>query len=163
MFNKLPSAVTKQDLIRAGEEAIIAMYNGKGTLDSLRYHTFCKKLLVSNKVLEAKPLPPTSAAAKYHTMRVYCQVFEWKRENVNPLEWDWKNYEGRLVLIKTKLDAAAKELLQIIRCSCKTGCTSKRYSGKKHEIPCITACKECKKGVGCDNRQHLDKRDNIMF
>ena len=41
--NKLPSAVIKQDIIRAGEEAIIAMYNGKGTLDSLTYQTFCKK------------------------------------------------------------------------------------------------------------------------
>ena len=77
-------------------------------------------------------------------------MLEWKGENFNPLEWDWKNNEGRLVLIKTELDAAAKELLHIIRCSCKTGCTSKRYSGKKHEIPCITACKECK-DVGCEN------------
>ena len=43
VFNKLPSAVTKQDIIRAGEEAIIDMYTGKGTLNSLRYQTFCKK------------------------------------------------------------------------------------------------------------------------
>ena len=159
----MPSAITKQDLIKAGGEVIIAMYNGKGTLDSLRYQAFCKKLLVSNRVLEAKPLPPTSATAKYHIMRIYCQVFEWKGENGNPLEWDLKNYEGRLVLIQTELDAAAKELLQIIQCPCKTGCTSKRYSGKKHEIPCLTDCKECK-GVGCENGQHLDKSDNnIMF
>ena len=43
VFNKLPSAVTKQDVIRAGEEAIIDMYTGKGTLNSLRYQTFRKK------------------------------------------------------------------------------------------------------------------------
>ena len=43
VLNKLPNAVTKQDIIKAGEEAIITMYNGKGTLDSLRYQTFCKK------------------------------------------------------------------------------------------------------------------------
>ena len=42
VLNKLPSAVMKQD-IRAGEEAIIAMHNGKDTLDNLRYQTFCKK------------------------------------------------------------------------------------------------------------------------
>ena len=86
VLNKLPNIVTKQDIIKAGEEAIIAMYNGKGTLNSLRYQTFCKKVLVSNKVLEAKTLPPTSAAAKYHTMRVYCQVLEWEGETVYPLE-----------------------------------------------------------------------------
>ena len=76
VLNTLPSAVTKQDIIRAGEEAIIDMYTGKGTLNSLRYQTFCKKVLVNNNVLEAKSLPPTSAAAKYHTMRIYCQVLE---------------------------------------------------------------------------------------
>ena len=86
VLNKLPSAVTKQDIIRAGEEAIIAMYNGKGTLDSLTHQTICKKVLISNKVLEAKSLPPSSAAAKYHTMRVYYQVLEWKGETVDPLE-----------------------------------------------------------------------------
>ena len=80
VLNKFPGAINRQDLIRAGEEVIIVMYNGKGILDSLRYQTFCKKLLESNKVLEAKPLPPTSAAVKYHTMRVYCQVLEWKGE-----------------------------------------------------------------------------------
>ena len=71
----------RKDIIRAGEEAIIDMYTGKGTLSSLRYQTFCKKVLVNNKVLEARSLPPTSAAAKYHTMRVYCQVLERKGEN----------------------------------------------------------------------------------
>ena len=130
VLNKLPRAVTKREIIRAGEEAIIAMYNGKGTLDSLRYQTFCKKVLISNKVLKAKSLPPTSAAAKYHTMRAYYQVLEWKGETVDPLEEGWKNHEGRLVPIKTDLDAASKE--QIIQCSCKTGCASKRCSCKKH-------------------------------
>ena len=62
VLNKLSNAVTKQDIIKAGEEAIIAMYNEKGTLDSLRYQKFCKKVLISNKVLEAKSLPPTFAA-----------------------------------------------------------------------------------------------------
>ena len=60
VLNKLPSAVTKQDIIRTGEEAIMPMYNGKGTLYSLTYQTICKKVLISN---EAKSLQPSSAAA----------------------------------------------------------------------------------------------------
>ena len=48
VLNKLPSAVTKQDIIRAGEEAIIDMCTEKGTLNSLRYQTFCKKYLKQN-------------------------------------------------------------------------------------------------------------------
>ena len=65
--------------------------------------------------------------------------------------------------IKTVLDAAPKELLQIIQCSCKTGCASKRCSCKKHGILSTTACKECK-AVGCESGQHLDQDDNnIIF
>ena len=92
-------------------------------------------------------------------MRVYCQVLEWKGETVDPLEWGWKNHEGRLVPIPTNLDAAPKELLQIIRCSCKTGFASKRCTCKKHGIPCTTACKKCK-GAGRVNGQHLDPSDS---
>ena len=65
---------------------------------TVRYQQFGKKLLVSNKVLEAKSLPPTSAAAKYHTMRVYCQGLEWKGENVNPLEWTGRTMKEGLYL-----------------------------------------------------------------
>ena len=75
-----------QEIIRVGEDSIIDMYTGKGTLNSLRYQSFCKKVLVNTKVLEAKSLSPTSAAAKYHTVRVCCQVLEWKGETVDPLE-----------------------------------------------------------------------------
>ena len=80
VLNKFPCAVTEQDITRAGEDAIIAMYNGKGTLDSLTYQTFCKKVLISNKVLEAKSLPPSSAAAKYHTMRFITKCLNGKEK-----------------------------------------------------------------------------------
>ena len=65
MLNKLPRAIMTHAITRAGKEAIVTMHNRKGTLNSLGYKTFCKNVLVSNKVLEAKSLPPTSAAAKY--------------------------------------------------------------------------------------------------
>ena len=48
-------------------------------------------------------------------------MLAWKREIVDPLKWSWKNHKARLVPIETDLDAASKELLQIIWCSCKTG------------------------------------------
>ena len=65
VLNKLPSAIMTHAITRAGKEAIDTMYNQKGTLNSLGYKTFCKNVLVSNKVLEVKSLPPTSTAAKY--------------------------------------------------------------------------------------------------
>ena len=43
VLNKLPSAIMTHAITRAGKEAIVTMYNRKGTLNSLGYKTFCKK------------------------------------------------------------------------------------------------------------------------
>jgi len=102
------------------------------------------------KHCDPKVLPPTSAAAKYHSLRVYCQILEWKCIPVDPSEWGWKVYENRYIPIQTDLNAAQKELLEINRCNCKTGCVSKKCSCKKHGLRCSPACAQCK-GGGCEN------------
>ena len=65
-------SASTHDVIDAGEKALALVYNGMltETLDSLRHKRFCEK------VSQVKPqsLPPTSAAAKYHSLRVYLQV-----------------------------------------------------------------------------------------
>jgi len=66
------------DEVDAGEKALILVYNGKltDTLYSFRHKRFCEK--VATKTSHAKPqsLPPTSAAAKYQSLRVYLQVLK---------------------------------------------------------------------------------------
>ena len=54
-------------------------YNGDSgdDLDALRYKRFQEKVVKSIKYVDTKDLPPTSASAKFHCLRVYYQVQEW--------------------------------------------------------------------------------------
>ena len=59
--------MTKKDVIRAGEKAILCLYKADPdkSLEDARLH-------------DPKDLPPTSDVCKYHSMWVYLQVQEWK-------------------------------------------------------------------------------------
>jgi hypothetical protein len=64
------------------------------TLNSLRYERFCKKVAYSSTShVQLQSLPPTSDAAKYHRLRVYCQIQQWKGsgDDISPTEWGWSN------------------------------------------------------------------------
>ena len=60
--------------VKAGEQALIRLNNGsaKDNFDSLRYERYSEKVKKSSKPVKATCiLPPTSAAARYHSPRVY--------------------------------------------------------------------------------------------
>ena len=63
---------------------------------------------------------------------------------------DGKKVMRGLIPVQTDLPPAPQELLQVIRCSCKTDCSSLRCTCKKHDIECSVACSNCK-GSGCAN------------
>ena len=69
MYSQLPP---KMSLLQ-GNECWSAFYNGKNgeNLDSLRYKQFCQKIATNTIHVQLQTLPPTSAAAKYHSLRVY--------------------------------------------------------------------------------------------
>jgi len=83
--------VVKQDIIKAGEKALLCLYGGtrEEGLDILQYRQFSYKLSKSTSHVEAHNLPPTSSTAKYHSLRVYYQVMEWKgmAADMKPEEW----------------------------------------------------------------------------
>ena len=60
---------TQTQIDHAGEAAFVVMYNGKksDTLDGLRYKKYCDKVATSLTQVDPKTLPPTSAAAKFHS------------------------------------------------------------------------------------------------
>ena len=62
-----------EDIIKAGERALIEVYGGKvsDSLEALRYRRFCKKTAKSTTAVEVKSLPPTSSTAKFHFLRLY--------------------------------------------------------------------------------------------
>ena len=80
VFNS-PSTV--DDIVVAGENALVTLYGRKSgeKLDCMRYQCYCEKLATNSSQMQPQNLPPTSAAARHHSLRVYLQVTQWKGEN----------------------------------------------------------------------------------
>ena len=76
MFESLP--VSKDEIVKAGEQVIVCLYNGNpgGGLDGLLFCRYCEKVSTSTFQIQPQSLPPTSAAASYHSMRVYQQIIQ---------------------------------------------------------------------------------------
>ena len=102
-------------------------------LDNLRCQRFTEKVLKSLKVVERQTLPPTPAAAKFHSLRVYIQVNEWKGNQL----------------------PAPDYLTEVIRCNGETVCNTLRCNCRKHSIDCSSICGDCK-GKCCDNSVPLE-------
>ena len=87
------SNATQVQIDKAGKVAFVVMYNGKksDSLDGLRYKKYCDKVATSLTQVDPKLLPPTSAAAKFHSRRVFLQVNQWKDPQCDLLaeEWGW--------------------------------------------------------------------------
>ena len=66
----------QEDTVKVGEEALLCVYNGsaRDDPDSLRYERYSEKVKKFSNAVEAYTLPPTSAATRYHSLRVYSQV-----------------------------------------------------------------------------------------
>ena len=137
-----------------GCQAMAVIYGGKTTdsLASLRYRTFSKKVVSSQSFVTPERLPPTAAATKYHSMRVYYQVMVWigQDNDMDACDWGWKLEGGQLVPIESDMNAAPDNLLKMIHCNCTTACSSQRCSCRGYSMPCTPACGPCQLDT-CDN------------
>ncbi len=151
------------DVTAAGEKALLTIYKGKPSdaLDSLRYKRFCEKVASKSSYVQPQSLPPISAATKYHSLRVYLQVQEWRggADGLLPSEWGWQECEGGFLPRQTDQAPAPEKLLQVIRCNCESDCSSLRCTSKKHGIECTPACGNCN-GSGCSNVLHSTREDD---
>ena len=149
---------SNEDIVQSGEVALVLLYGGSEDerLDALRYKRFRENVASSTKYVEDRSLPPTSAAAKFHSPRVYYQVQEWRglASDMDPEQWGWKNSSGQLLPIKTDMPPAPMELLRLFRCNCKTGCDTSRCTCRNHGLECSLACGECK-GLQCSNSSNF--------
>ena len=150
---------------KAGERAFVKLYGGKpsDSLDLLRLVSYDQKVARNKtKGVQAKDLPPTSASAKYHSLRVFFQIQEWATLggiDLNPNNWGWQLCDGMFIPIMTDLPPAPDYLLRIITCSCKTNCSSRRCTCRKHGLTCTSACGECR-GLSCLNAHLLYDMDS---
>ena len=146
VFNQIGQA--KEDIIVAGERALVSLYGGakEEGLDILRYRRFCDKISKCTSLVEPRTLPPTSAAAMYHSLRVYYHVMYWKGkgDSMKPGKWGWHIVDGKCLPMQTDKPAAPAELLDIISCSCKKVCDTKSCTRRQHGLQCSDVCTECR-------------------
>ena len=126
---------------------------------SLRHQRFREKVASSATLVHPQALPPMSGVAKYHSMRVYLQVQEWKGSADGLLPTEWELCGEGFVPLQTALAPAPGNLLRIIRCSCLTDCSTLRCTCKKHNIECTPACGNCR-GSGCTNSLQMSCDDD---
>ena len=126
------STFEKKDILEAGEFFLLILLGAKheSTLDELRSRKYYEKISGSTRqAVKAEGLGPTSDAAQQHILRMYHQVQEWRGDTVlDPLSWGWKITEQRMMPIEMTKHISQAELLKIIKCGCKTGCTRKSCS-----------------------------------
>ena len=75
----ISQGANKDDIISAGETALVCMYNGNPHhgINVLRYEKLCMKVATSTVPVQPGALPHTSYSVKYHSLRVYYQIQEW--------------------------------------------------------------------------------------
>ena len=96
----------QDDIAKAGEQAMVLVYNGRPTdsLVYLRHVRYQSKLSSSSISVKAKVLSPTSSAVQYHSYRVYLQVQECEKlgeTDLLPENWGWELRQGQLMPITT--------------------------------------------------------------
>ena len=111
---------TKQQIVDAGEPALVMLYDGSSdtNLDQLRQHTFASEFATSSTFFHLQELPPTRAAASYHTMRVYLQSKLWLyNNNLSPENSGWQQLETVFSPIMTDAKPAPPHILKVIKCA----------------------------------------------
>ncbi|GBN29075.1 hypothetical protein AVEN_211385-1, partial [Araneus ventricosus] len=89
-------------------------------------------------------LPPTTAAAREHSLRAYLQVQLWSGFAKSPLDWSRKETKHGLFPVNTRNEPAppASSLLSMISCKCAKGCNL-TCTCRKSGIKCSTIFYHC--------------------
>ena len=141
------SNASADEIVRVGELFLLKLYKAKQSvtaLDKLRYVQYMQKMSKISSTFQLQILPPTSAAAKYHSYRAYFTVQKWLGNvaHFNPTEWGRELEDGMITINFTDTLIAPEQVLFIISCGCKTVC-DKRCKYRKAGFDCIHMCSIC--------------------
>lgn len=142
-------------LASAGKQIISKIYSAESITEDmaeLRFNLYKKTHM--NPGFKLESLPPTSSAAKCHSLRAFLQVQQWFGRDLNPTEYGWKCGTRGLRPILTEDKLIPDNLIKTISCSCKTGCTRKSCSCRKHGLLCTNMCSGCN-GLNCSNCEKI--------
>ena len=119
-------------------------------------------LLFSKYSYEVSKLPPATRVLKYRIFRAYYAAIILKKctssiQNLSdPCGFGWALDNGNLFPIMTNDLPAPTGLIELSLCSCKTGCSSGRFTCKKNNLLCTEMCK-C--SDECENSDCNEKED----
>ena len=120
------------------------------SVKELRWSLFSKRQFMDEK------LPPTKAALLQMIKRANYIAMVWKQCRIakpilpDPTSHGWFKEDDTLLPLPTTLLPAPKAILELIRCGCKTTCSTARCSCKKNNLNCTDACIGCEET--CENR-----------
>lgn len=139
-------SATKEEIAAAGEKAMMQIYKGKeaDSLNDLRLKRFYSKVTDSKTAIHPRNLPTTSSSVMFHSFRVYHQVQEWMGNLLPPEEWGWRIQDSCLIPVTTDQDPAPQSLFELVRCKCKSGCSTMRCNCRRQGLDCSLACTECR-------------------
>lgn len=148
-------AAQPDNVVQAGLHLMLALYGGKqtDTPGSLRYAAYSKMISKSLSRLQPERLPPSERVTCFHALRVHFQAVTWKTLGVYSADatlWGWRLDGKELVPITTDQAIAPDDIMNIIRCKCKTDCSSSQCSCRKNNLKCVSACGNCH-GTDCTN------------
>ena len=127
------------------------------TIADLRWLLFSK---FSYKVLK---LPPTMSALKYRLFRAHLKsLHRLFKIYQTRADFGWELDSGSLVPIMTDDLPAPTGLIELSMCSCKTGCSSGRYTCKKNKLLCTEMCKcsDACKNSDCNEKEGIYERED---
>ena len=77
--------LNEEEIIMAGEKALVSLYGGSHgeSIDDLRYRRFCENVSKTTEAVEPNSLPPTSAAANFHSLKFPQGLLSIKRMERN--------------------------------------------------------------------------------
>ncbi|KAK3931378.1 Chromosome-associated kinesin KIF4 [Frankliniella fusca] len=137
----------------SGTDTTSALYMKAPNLDKARYKAYVRQIAkksVASKI-DLALLPPTSAAAIQHCLRVYHQVQAWLGRELPAVDWGWKlSPTGLLVPVTTTLLAAPSKVLESIACACRGDCSNRICGCVRAGDRCSPMCANCC-GQACSN------------
>ena len=157
------------DVLRSSTEFVLQLYGEtESDLNKARESFFRKK--ISNKRFippKLQHLPPTMSSFETHVRRAHFQAAVWvsagedSPPDLSPLDFGWEKHHNMLqpAFGTAENFVAPDEVLNIVSCGCKTGCSSALCSCTRLLMVCTEFCK-CKGGLKCLNRIASSKNDD---
>jgi hypothetical protein len=141
----------------AVESFVVKLYDAKAppdmSINSLRYHLFCKRGGKSHT------LPPTQDSLALHARRTNFQLMIWLHALdahfplPDPCDNGWCLHNEILSVVGMALPSIPSTVLVDIKCHCKASCGG-RCSHSRQKLPCTDLC-----GCGIDYDKKVIRED----